>query len=276
MTTNALRPLTVGELLDRIFVLYRRHFSLFVGIAAIPGLLTLTWGVVTVLAVGSPRPSVERAFLALLTGIVSIVVYLIASALAQGATMVAVSRIQLGEETSIKDSLNAIRGRIGEISLVILNVGLRVFFGFLLLVIPGVILALAYSLAVPVAVLEERGVSASLSRSSDLTRGHRGRIFVIYLLLTVLLLIVGALWQVPSTLIMTALVGRRPSAGGLQLIQLAASLSQFVIQAVFTPIMQIGLAVMYYDERIRKEGFDLEHMMHQLDAIPPSGPSPTA
>ena len=31
-----LRPLAVGELFDRAFVLYRRHFSLFVGITSAP------------------------------------------------------------------------------------------------------------------------------------------------------------------------------------------------------------------------------------------------
>src|SRR5271169_5669056 len=36
METVELRPLSLGELLDRTFSLYRRHFWLFVGIMAIP------------------------------------------------------------------------------------------------------------------------------------------------------------------------------------------------------------------------------------------------
>jgi len=36
MAALDLRPLSLGELLDRTFFLYRRHFLLFVGIAAIP------------------------------------------------------------------------------------------------------------------------------------------------------------------------------------------------------------------------------------------------
>ncbi|MGH9811917.1 MAG: hypothetical protein ACRD4T_02160, partial [Candidatus Acidiferrales bacterium] len=36
-----LRPLSLGELLDRTFSLYRNHFWLFVGITAIPYLLLL-------------------------------------------------------------------------------------------------------------------------------------------------------------------------------------------------------------------------------------------
>ena len=40
-TTTALRPLTTGELLDRTFALYKEHFVLFVGIVALPHLISL-------------------------------------------------------------------------------------------------------------------------------------------------------------------------------------------------------------------------------------------
>ena len=41
--TTALRPLTLGELLDRTFLLYRQHFVVFVGIAALPHLALLAF-----------------------------------------------------------------------------------------------------------------------------------------------------------------------------------------------------------------------------------------
>lgn len=41
MAALDLRPLSLGEILDRAFSLYRNHFLLFVGIAAIPQLLIL-------------------------------------------------------------------------------------------------------------------------------------------------------------------------------------------------------------------------------------------
>lgn len=43
MQINEFRPLTLGELLDRAFRLYRRHFRVFVGIMIFPvGIATLT------------------------------------------------------------------------------------------------------------------------------------------------------------------------------------------------------------------------------------------
>ena len=58
-----LRPLSLGEVLDRTFSLYRGHFSLFVGITAIPQLLILAYnlivgtfpGVRTPTTTGQPR-----------------------------------------------------------------------------------------------------------------------------------------------------------------------------------------------------------------------------
>ncbi len=46
-----LRPLTLGEILDRTFTLYRRHFLLFICITAIPHLYNLALGVVNIFAV---------------------------------------------------------------------------------------------------------------------------------------------------------------------------------------------------------------------------------
>ncbi len=59
--------------------------------------------------------------------------------------------------------------------------GLAVGIGFALLVVPGVWLACLTFVAVPVALLEERGVVESLRRSRDLTRGHRLPVFVVFL-----------------------------------------------------------------------------------------------
>src|SRR5262249_24905389 len=41
VTPYELRPLAIGELLDRVFSLYRRHLSTFVGIMAVPALASL-------------------------------------------------------------------------------------------------------------------------------------------------------------------------------------------------------------------------------------------
>ncbi len=41
----------------------------------------------------------------------------------------------------------------------------------------------------------------------------------------------------------------------------------FADQAVLGPLLPIALSLVYYDERVRKEAFDIEHMMQQLDGV---------
>ena len=260
--TQTLRPLTIGELLDRTFVYYRRHLVTFVGIAGLPYLFVLAFQLVGL----ALQPTAGLAVLTLFGGLF---VRLIASTFSQGATVVAVSEIQLDRPASIGAAFARIQSQLGELIVLLLNVGTRVLLGLLLLIVPGILQALKYAIAVPVAILEQNGVSASLSRSADLTKGHRGRIFVIYLLFAILLFIGSLVWQLPAAFVAGVTIARsgaaRPVTSLPWTAQAVALFGQFVTQAVLSPIMTIGITLIYYDERVRKEAFDLEHMMQQLD-----------
>jgi hypothetical protein len=60
--------------------------------------------------------------------------------------------------------------------------GILTVLGFILLIVPGVLLALRWSVAGPVLVLEGRGIPESMGRSADLTRDRRGSIFLLFLI----------------------------------------------------------------------------------------------
>jgi len=107
MSTLDLRPLSIGELLDRTFSLYRRNFLLFIGIAALPQLLVLALQLVQVILtpakMGVARPATEEFQAAspvfttvgvagiIVLALVGIIVYFIAYLFSQGATVYAVS-----------------------------------------------------------------------------------------------------------------------------------------------------------------------------------------
>ena len=57
--------------------------------------------------------------------------------------------------------------------------GLAVGVGVVLLIVPGVVLALAWSVAFPALTLEDRGIFDSFRRSAALTRGKRWSIFLL-------------------------------------------------------------------------------------------------
>jgi len=264
--TNPLRPLTISELLDRTFFLYTGHFRLFVGIAALPSLIILAFNLARTLA--PPFGSDVAQLLVGLVGILLLVfAYFFTIALAQGATVVAVSELQLGREASVTEAFTAIRGRIGALAGIMLGMGLRIMIGFLLFVIPGILWAIKWSLTIPVAVIEQSNLSDSLDRSAHLTEGHRWRVFLIYVLLFVLIQVVTAIMQGPL-IVAVAILSRTTlqESGDLPVLaQVVLLVASFVTTSLLSPIMTIALSLVYYDERVRKEAFDLEHMMEQLD-----------
>jgi hypothetical protein len=150
-----LRPLTLGELLDRSFSLYRHHFWLFVGIMALPSLLGLAFGVLiavftpqqaspgSVSAEANPAEILGAAlwFAAAVFGM--LVVYFITYVVALGATTVAVSQIYTGQPVSIRSAYAPLRGRVPRLALLLVLVALRLIgVGLLLLAVIGVAAAI--------------------------------------------------------------------------------------------------------------------------------------
>jgi hypothetical protein len=264
--TTLLRPMSLGELLDRSFYLYRKHFLLFAGIVALPHLVFLAFQLIGV----AIHPQSTAAF-TVMGGVwllATMVIYLGATAASQGATVIAVSKVHLGSESSISEAFSGIKGRILYLALIMIGVGIGIGVGLILLIVPGIILALMWALAIPVAVLEDKGLRDATSRSSELTKGSRGRIFMIYFLFVVLLYIVILLWEVP----MLAVLGNFHGAGQHPIktlpvwTQIAFPVCTFLSQCLVGPLLTIALSLVYYDQRVRKEAFDLQLMMSTLDA----------
>jgi len=262
--TTALRPLSTGELLDRTFALYRSHFGLFIGIFALPHLAVLAFQCLGV-AIQNPGNRLANALLTFLWAMGALVLQVVVGAASQAATVVAVSDVHLDRPSSIKDSFARVKSHIPGVIWVSVLVSLGVGAGFIALVVPGILLAMMWSLSVQVKVLENKSASESMSRSSDLTKGDRGRIFVIWLLFVVLSIGVSFLLQWPIELLAGA--GSRGallrSGAGWQIASQAVA---FIAECLVGPLITIAFALVYYDERVRKEAFDLQLMMSTIDA----------
>src|SRR5271168_4632816 len=161
-----LRPLSLGEVLDRTFSLYRRQFALFVGITAVPQLLILAYnlvvgafpGIKTQTVAGQPRvaPGVVSP-ITLIGALVAIFIFLIVYLLAQGGTVYAVSELYLGRVTTIGASLRRMRGHFLSLFGVTILSGLMAGAAAILLIIPGIYVACRLITCVPVALLEDLG-----------------------------------------------------------------------------------------------------------------------
>jgi membrane-anchored glycerophosphoryl diester phosphodiesterase (GDPDase) len=147
-----------------------------------------------------------------------------------------------------------------------LRVGLFVGLWSLLFVVPGILKAIEWSLAVPAKVLEDKSASEAMSRSSELSQGNRGRIFVIWLLFLVLSIGVSMLLQWPIQ------IAARTSGGSISprnvavVWRVASLVATFFAQCLVGPLATIAFSLVYYDERVRKEAFDLQLMMTTIDA----------
>jgi hypothetical protein len=179
--------------------------------------------------------------------------------------------VQLGAIT--RGTFDALRGRpvrAGEM----LEAGLRralpvmgmyvlmmlgVMGGMILLVVPGLVLAIVWSAAPAAAVVERLGPVQALGRSRALTRGRRWRVLGAMMLL--MLAVVGASMaiQLPLTVV-AGLVAREPAQ--VVAILLAGSL---LSSALFGAIPVVGWVVVYHDLRRAQEGLDTDALAAVFD-----------
>ena len=112
--------------------------------------------------------------------------------------------------------------------------GLGIALGFVLLIVPGLILITIWAVVVPVCVLERPGVLASFGRSRELVRGQGWSVFgtlVVTWLIAVGLAIVGALIAAPLGDAAEAVVNWVVSALTLPLSGLVMSVLYFRLRA---------------------------------------------
>jgi hypothetical protein len=269
-----LRPLSLGEILDRTFTLYRKHFLLFFGIAAIPQILVLAASLI-ILYIEPERLSTTNPFAIfsspsfLAVTIISTLIALVAYVFAQGASIISVSEIYLGRQITIGEALGKIRPDFWFLLGVILLSALVILVGTALLIIPGIYLACRLIICLPSALIEDKGPAEALSRSFRLTKGFAGRSFMIYVIYLVIAIVLGLLVEAPFSILLAT------AAANPTMIRIWAALAQVgssASSAIVMPILMIATAIFYYDLRVRKEAFDIQFLMNP-DLNPPSPPA---
>jgi len=275
-----LRPLALGELLDRAFQLYRSRFKLFIGIAAVAYLPLFVVETGRLWMFGrllhEVRWSSAAAMGVGLGALVTLVVRLLGVAAANAATIIAVSAAYLDRPINLREAYGRVSGMLVRVFFIMIGSGIGIGIGLLLFIVPGIILFLMWGLAIPVAVLEDAGLGDSLSRSRQLTAGHRGRVFVIYLLYFVLMAALEFGLVAPIAAVVAAKAGPAAFVGASPLFTVVTAAVGYLILCLITPILSISLSLMYYDERVRKEAFDIQLMMNALGEGPAGSAAATA
>ncbi len=256
MTTVDLRPLSLGEVLDRTFSLYRQHFVLFVALAGIPRLpVTL----LSLVQLWLPSAVNMSSILTMVVFYIALFVAAIAGyLLAQGGTVLAVSELYLGRPADVATTLRRVVDDMFSLLGVVILSGLAIGAATILLIIPGIYVACRLLACVPVAVIEKKGPGESLSRSFNLTQGFAGRAFVVMLFYFAVAIGLSTLVVLPITLIIAANANNPDVVRSWASVQTVLSA---IAEALLTPIVLIATSIFYYDLRVRKEAFDLQVMM---------------
>jgi len=278
-----MRPMSLGEVLDRTFTLYRENFMLFVGISALPRLLSLAagflvlWMQYSLLGMHVPRGSTSAvgvgtaigASMAIvsLTSIVTIVVYV----LTQAATVWAVSELYLGRTTTVRDSLLSVKGVLWSVLGTMILSGLITIAALIALILPGIYFGCRLAVAVPACVVEKNSSGASVTRSLELTKGFFWQIFLLLMLVVFLAWSVTAIVEMPVLFFsIKALAAKQTVGFGVSAYNVLAG---YVAQVLVGPVGTIAASLMYFNLRVKKEGFDIQHMLNTLSAAPAAPPT---
>ncbi len=321
---NQLRPMTLGEILDRTAELYRTHFLLFAGISATFATAMLAIQMLylrSLVMLGYPNLMAKWRWSTATAAVIEALGILLLAGLSIVANNRAVAWVYLDQAATIRAATKSVLPRLRRylwlMAMIFLRawtpvVGLYIaFFAFLFTLLPhdfmtnpaamqnsidrnpgaligfgvgmlilGPLICLAlsyavwmtirYSLAVPACVVEELPARAALRRSVNLSAGSRGRIFVLGLLVYFVRMLLEILFGLPIIALAIKHPGQPLPMSWLTVQQIGV----FLTNAFIGPIYAIGLTLFYYDQRIRKEGFDIEWMM-QAAGLAPAAPTAT-
>ncbi|MBI2331871.1 MAG: hypothetical protein HYU84_06900 [Chloroflexi bacterium] len=283
-STPIIRPMTLGEILDKAIRLYRQNFLKFIGIFAIPYIpLVLIQTVVSVLYTSAMlQPNfLEQAdpTAAMGIGIATIIgslIYLVAnfilvSGFATAALTRAVANNYMDKPIGILDSYRAISGSVWKLVaalfLAALLLFVLIFWAMMPLVGwfsgPGIIMFLSLiviPMIAPVASLEKLGVRETLRRAWDLGRSRFWWLIGYSIVLALLgqLIVTGPVYLL-SAILQGAFAALAEISFEMQSVlnTLLTSLLSLALGLLYSPLQLTMMTVVYFDLRARSEGLDL-------------------
>jgi len=242
----------------------------------------------------------EEFYLSLgVLGIAAFLMFFLAP-IAQAAMVFGVSETILGREPGIRESIIRVLPKAGTIILAYFLLGIIMVVTYLPIILFVALISsdplnyaapMALTFLFPVSgvlllyltvkllfiphaiILDDVGAVDAFRRSFSLVTGYWWRVFGIYILVSLIVQIIVSLLNQGVSLINMGL-GLIPGMTDIVIVALGGVLMT-VISLVIQPIVIIATTLLYYDLRIRKEGFDLLHLASALvkDEYSPTEPS---
>lgn len=302
VTTSAYRPLpslTVLEILDRTFRIYRANFLTCIALAA--GVIVPTTILSLLLTLDSSNRLLEASSAAslgldsgasigffnnffelfALTIILSLAVVIIQQVVLHGTVTYIASESYFGQTATLGAGLRALGGRAGKLSGALITIylilfGLSILLAFVFFVCGlgiGMLLYLwvaLYSYITPVIMLENLPFGAALRRAWALGRWRFWSTFWVVAGVTLL----GTIISLVLSILQGVLIAPGTSIS-FEAVQIASTALQTLINVFLAPLLPIALTVAYYDTRVKVEGLDFAFALSpQPDPRPSDVPSP--
>ncbi|NIP28470.1 MAG: hypothetical protein GWN55_17010 [Phycisphaerae bacterium] len=299
MEVQQFEPMSIGGILDRTFRLYKNNFVRFITIVAIVQVpITLLMLVSTSLmeiglsdqpalgfgelrneetlnmeetmdteeesvydGAGWEDPNPAAIILGGIIMLVGAILALLGNMLCQGALTKSVSEFYLGNEITVGQAYKFVLPKLLTLIGAGLLVSLIVWLGFIMCIVPGIIFGLWFALTTPSIIVENLRATKGMSRSKALASGNLGKIF------SVGFLVILITWAINMPFGWAGIIFSKLLFVNNYL--LASSINQLfslVGQILATPIGAAAFILLYYDLRIRKEGFDLQMLAQAMSS----------
>jgi hypothetical protein len=192
-------------------------------------------------------------------GIAGLVYFVSALVLQAGVVHGAVVSLH-GRRAAVGDCLATGLRNVVPLLLIGLLMVLGVMAGLILLVVPGIIFALMWSVAIPVRVVERTKILGVFGRSRELTRGHKWTIFGAYLLFIIVVIFIS----IPFGVVTAITVAASGASAAESLTSLETAV--YVLNSMVTSVIgSTFIASIYYELRQIKEGIGPEALASVFD-----------
>ncbi|MDG6904199.1 MAG: zinc-ribbon domain-containing protein [Nitrososphaerota archaeon] len=239
------QELSLGDVVTKTFELYRRDFSkyliLFIIVEVITGLINTVIHSAIVMPKLAANPTAQQFFnwvpgflgalisIVALSAIITLILYPIAYG---GAIKIASDVVEKGQ-ADIEASVRFAISRILWLWLVGIVVGIIVSLGLVALIVPGIILAIMFSLVPPVLIIEKPSFE-SLRRSRKLVGDRWLKTLAVFIVFGIIIAIAAAI------------------AGAISAVfGVASTIVSSILSAFYLPLIPIALTVYYYSNVVR-------------------------
>jgi hypothetical protein len=245
MDSIALRPRKATEIVDAAIEVYRRnpvHFMLLTALVHAP------WLILQIVLLGNAPPTADIST-SLLISLGTFVSYFLMDAV----VVQMASDLYLGHPTDAFVAIKRVGWKLATAFVASVLVAILITVGIILLLLPAVYLSAIFFAIIPVIVLERKSLAVAFDRSNDLSKGLK--------------------WHILATLGLVFIIRMVVSVGALIIVGIVPGIIMqrvlsTLLSIVVYPIVGITDALLYYDARIRREGFDIE-MMAAGDGVTP-------